>query len=273
MLKHVGFHEDNIKVFFANGLAPQAPQHGQEGGDATPAMYPSALKLALRYHVHRLCETARCADTLLLYLNGPALPGGATLLWDADGNGQLDETEVYSARELLRDVSQCGARRVVVVADQSYAKDLVRHAAQLHAASRGLRNVVVMAATSASSATSWTGHWTAPSHRHACLADMAKESDAEAMFLGSAALLNTTVTGMPCALAQGLEGLKGLSREQQRLRHRYSGCQNLSTREWMAAQDDKDDPLDGQDSQEDEDRDDDDAADASSNRSRSENNA
>lgn len=28
MLKHVGFHEDNIKVFFANGVAPQ---HEQEG--------------------------------------------------------------------------------------------------------------------------------------------------------------------------------------------------------------------------------------------------
>lgn len=73
---------------------------------------------------------------------------------------------------------------------------------------------------------------------------------------------------MPCALVQqGIEGLEGLSREQQRLRHRYSGCQNLSTREWMAAQDD---PLDGQDSQEDDDREDEDAA---SNRSRSENNA
>lgn len=272
MLKHVGFHEDNIKVFFANG---EASDRGQEG--AEPAMYPSALKLALRYHVHRLCETARCADTLLLYLNGPTLPGGASLLWDADGNGQLDETEMYSARELLRDVSHCGARRVVVVADQSYARDLVRHAAQLHESSRGLRNVVVLAAPGAApgapaaSAPSWTSHWTEPRHRHACLADLApdKEADADAVFLGAPSLLNTTLTGMPCGLARDLQtlGQAGLSREQQRLHRRYSGCQNLSTREWMAAQD-EDDRQDGQD---DEDQDGDD--DGKANRSRSENKA
>lgn len=244
-------------------------------------MYPSAIKLALRYHVHRVCETARCADTLLLYLNGPALPGGATLLWDTDGNGQvsqhppcsilmrlrntdditlcrpatlqLDETEVYSARELLRDVSNCGARRVVIVADQSFARDLVRHAAQLHAASRGLRNVIVLSAASSpwTERSRLTGHWTEPLHRHACLSDLARlEQDKEAIFLGSAGLLNTTLTGQPC----------GQGKDQ---RHRYSGCQNLSTREWMAAQDGDDDQL-----EEDHDDEEDEAK-----RRRSENNA
>lgn len=173
---------------------------------------------------------------------------------------QLDETEVYSPRELLRDVSNCGARRVIVVADQSFAADLVRHAAQLHAASRGLRNVAVLSTGRSASSNPWpergrlTSHWTAPQHRHACLADLARLArlgeDKETEFLGSAGLLNTTLTGQPC----------GQGKDQ---RHRYTGCQNLSTREWMAAQG-------GDDDQQEEDQDEDEEE---GKRGRSENNA
>ena len=175
---------------------------------------------------------------------------------------QLDETEVYSPRELLRDVSNCGARRVIVVADQSFAADLVRHAAQLHAhaGSRGLRNVAVLSAGRSASSNPWpergrlTSHWTASQNRHACLADLAllagSEADKETVFLGSPGLLNTTLTGQPC----------GQGKDQ---RHRYSGCQNLSTREWMAAQG-------GDDDQQEEDQDEEEEE---GQRARSENNA
>ncbi|CAA9995298.1 unnamed protein product [Nesidiocoris tenuis] len=52
-------------------------------------VYPSGLKLALRYHLRTLCETPRCADSLVIYLNSPTRPDGASLLWDKDDNGEV----------------------------------------------------------------------------------------------------------------------------------------------------------------------------------------
>lgn len=94
--------------------------------------------------------------------------------------------------------------------------------------------------------------------------------------MGSASLLNTTLTGMPCGLAQTMQAMQ--PHEQQLLRRRYAGCQNLSTREWMAAQDDPPHSEDGQDEQDDDDDDEGDEEedqddDEQANRNRSENNA
>ena len=96
-----------------------------------PAMYPAALKLAMRNHLRMLCSSARCVDSLVVYMSSSTRSSdGASLLWDADVNGQADETEVYTVREFLRDIQDCtGARQVVVLADQNHS-DLIIEALQ-----------------------------------------------------------------------------------------------------------------------------------------------
>lgn len=91
-----------------------------------PAMYPAALKLAMRNHLRTLCSSAHCVDSLVVYLSSPTRSNdGASLLWDADLNGEVDETEVYTVREFLRDIQDCAARQVVVMADQNHSELLI----------------------------------------------------------------------------------------------------------------------------------------------------
>ena len=55
-----------------------------------PAMYPAALKIALRNHIRTLCGTSHCVDSFVVYLNSPTRSSdGASLLWDADHNGEV----------------------------------------------------------------------------------------------------------------------------------------------------------------------------------------
>ena len=100
---------------------PHHEHHDLLNRKDNPAMYPSALKLALRNHLRSLCSSAHCVDSLVVYMSSATRSSdGASLLWDADVNGQADETEVYTVRELMRDVQDCsGARQVVVLADQN----------------------------------------------------------------------------------------------------------------------------------------------------------
>jgi hypothetical protein len=87
---------------------------------------------------------------------------------------QADETEVYTVRELLRDIQGCAARRVLLVVDQSYSGEIVR-AVHSHATSNNLANVLVFTSSS-SSQPAWQGdftaHWSRASHRQSCLQEV-----------------------------------------------------------------------------------------------------
>ncbi|KAF4533337.1 hypothetical protein B566_EDAN002734 [Ephemera danica] len=205
MLRRNGFHEDNIKLFFANGLAKD---------EERPAMFPAVMKLSLRYHLRAICESAHCADSLV-----------------------ADETEVYTIRELLRDVSGCQAKRVLLVADQSYSGELARavHSHQTAPAS-GLDNVMVFASGSGAQP-AWQGdfsaHWSRAPHHRACLQEV-YESSLSDVVRSSPTLLDTasgeatrfTLTGAPC-------GAHARTLSEHERRTLYEGCQNVPTRVWL----------------------------------------
>lgn len=89
---------------------------------------------------------------------------------------QADETEVYTIRELLRDVGGCAARRVILVVDQSFSGEVVR-AVHSHASSPNSPHANVMVfASGSSSQPAWQGdftaHWSRAVNRHSCLQDI-----------------------------------------------------------------------------------------------------
>ncbi|XP_037773075.1 uncharacterized protein LOC119568610, partial [Penaeus monodon] len=127
--------------------------------DLRHAIYPSSMKLGVRYHLRSLCATPLCTDSLVLYLAGPTLNDGTLLLWDQDRNGLLRGGEVYTPRELLRDLENCAARQVTLLVDTSYAGEGVKAFAH----SKKHRNVQVYAAGGSddySWGTEFTRHWT-----------------------------------------------------------------------------------------------------------------
>uniref|UniRef100_A0A1I8FUB2 ANF_receptor domain-containing protein n=1 Tax=Macrostomum lignano TaxID=282301 RepID=A0A1I8FUB2_9PLAT len=87
------------------------------------------------------CRTDYCVNNLVIYLRSPALLDGSLLLWDFNNDYDVSRDEEYSPEELLADLSQCKARRVVVFLDSNFAERL---AEQL----RDLPNVAVLAASS-----------------------------------------------------------------------------------------------------------------------------
>nr|XP_024218811.1 uncharacterized protein LOC106678599 [Halyomorpha halys] len=123
MLRRNRFASPNIKMFYGNGLNQiEKDLYSEELGN----VYPSGIKFALRYHLRSLCEVRQCSNTLFIYLNSPARPDGASLLWDVSGNGELDETEVYTVKEMMRDLGNCKARRTVIIADQAFASEIIK---------------------------------------------------------------------------------------------------------------------------------------------------
>ncbi|XP_013785458.2 uncharacterized protein LOC106469504 [Limulus polyphemus] len=166
MLRNVGFPKRNIKVFFANG----AENFQVLGGESHP-LYPSVFKLALRYHVKKLCESPHCVDTLVLYLNSPAMNDGSSLLWDTDGNGQVGEDETFTVGEIMVDLENCTARQVFIIADQSYSGQLIK------SFNRSTRHNNVQVFTSGKEREySWqvelTKHWVSFGHQHSCVSQV-----------------------------------------------------------------------------------------------------
>uniref|UniRef100_A0A0A9X1G7 V(D)J recombination activating protein 1 n=1 Tax=Lygus hesperus TaxID=30085 RepID=A0A0A9X1G7_LYGHE len=206
MLLKNGFLPNNIKTFYANGFVDD-----DELGD----VYPSGLKLALRYHLRTLCETARCADSLVLYLNSPTRPDGASLLWDRDSNGEADETEVYTMKELLRDIDGCKAKRVVVLADQSFSEELVRLSMKY---STNLRNLIALG-VGPTDAKQTMVTLLGKVNPGTCLSELVSQSS-DVKYAGAMEdILNGTLSGGPCSADFHPE--------------RYFGCQNLSTLEML----------------------------------------
>jgi hypothetical protein len=65
-------------------------RHHDHHPNERPAMYPASLKIGLRNHIRTMCTTPHCADSLVVYLSSPTRPDGASLLWDADNNGEVN---------------------------------------------------------------------------------------------------------------------------------------------------------------------------------------
>lgn len=94
-----------------------------------PAMYPAALKIGLRNHIRTMCTTPHCADSLVIYLSSPTRSDGASLLWDADSNGEVTlinaiflnqfvKRVFYSnsmtKRKCTRSVNSCAISKIVL---------------------------------------------------------------------------------------------------------------------------------------------------------------
>ncbi|XP_045601459.1 uncharacterized protein [Procambarus clarkii] len=224
MLRHNGFHKGNIKIFYANGARKDADPALQH------AVYPSSMKLGLRYHLRSLCATPLCTDSLVVYLAGPALNDGTILLWDEDRNGLVRGGEAYSPRELLRDLQECAARQVTVLVDTSYAGEIVTAFAK----SKKHKNVQVFGA-GGSDDYSWgrefSSHWSHYAHTHSCTAH-AHQASLSAVRLstptsndGSSGDLRRTIFGAPCNVTPPFTW--------RELHHRYLGCQNTPTALWI----------------------------------------
>lgn len=224
MLRHNGFHKGNIKIFYANGAKKDADP------DLRHAIYPSSMKLGARYHLRSLCASPLCTDSLVLYLAGPTLNDGTLLLWDQDRNGLLRGGEVYTPRELLRDLENCAARQVTVLVDASYAGEIVKAFAH----SKKHKNVQVYAAGGSddySWGTEFTRHWTHYSHTHSCTRQVHETSlsavhlSTPASFDGSGGELRKTIFGAPCDVSPPFSW--------RELHHSYFGCQNTPTAIWL----------------------------------------
>ncbi|KAI5749754.1 hypothetical protein M8J76_009955 [Diaphorina citri] len=119
MLVEHGFRKNNINVFYNNGL-----QSNETDDDYQNIFLPTQKRL-IRNHLQYLCEKSHCSDTLYIYLRTLTLPDGSMVLWDTNSNGKFDEGEIYRPMEFLDDISSCNAKRVIVVADQSFSAGLV----------------------------------------------------------------------------------------------------------------------------------------------------
>lgn len=85
---------------------------------------------------------------------------------------QYDEQEVYTVKELLRDVQSCSASRVVIVADQSFSGEVARNAARMQIAEGKLSNVGVVASSQEAEwafSYEFSKHWMHANHQHMCL--------------------------------------------------------------------------------------------------------
>ena len=63
-------------------------------GEDHHEVHPAALKLAMRYHLQKLCGSLHCADSLVLYLNSPTKSDGSMLLWDVDQDGEVSYIKI-----------------------------------------------------------------------------------------------------------------------------------------------------------------------------------
>ncbi|XP_064456265.1 uncharacterized protein LOC135367087 [Ornithodoros turicata] len=225
-LTRYGFRRNNIKVFYANGA-----QGKYVTGDENQVLYPSALKLTFRYHLQRMCQSSRCVDSLFLYLNSPVLLDGSSLLWDVDGNGQADEEETYTIKELLFDLKNCSARQVILLADQNFSGEL----AKAFARSKSHNNVIFFGSTQKDEY-AWrselTRHWTSSEHATTCLREI-QQAAAKAVthstpvtYDGSQGSIRKTLFGAPCDVIPPYS--------KQELEDLHFGCQNVPPSLWRA---------------------------------------
>ncbi|XP_034289645.1 uncharacterized protein LOC117675275 isoform X2 [Pantherophis guttatus] len=214
MLRRNGFRQEHIKAFFAN----EGPASVEMGN-----VQPATEKLAIRSHLALICRSLHCADTLVLYLNSPASSDGTMFLWDANHNGIADPKERYTISELLTDLENCNARRVLLFLDQSYPGPLVK---KLQASQRHPNVVLVHSTTALRSGSAFAEFWAGLQPDQCLLQHTLPVGSWSAVFASGTPiqLLNVTLAGAPCHSVPPLG-------EEERQR-RYHGCQNLPTMLW-----------------------------------------
>ncbi|XP_013417876.1 uncharacterized protein LOC106178982, partial [Lingula anatina] len=199
------------------------------GDDEPHEVFPAAMKLAMRFHMRKLCENPHCVDSLVLYMNSPTKNDGTSLLWDIDQDGKSEESERYRIEELLSDLRSCAARQVHVIVDQSYAGELARAFRR----SREHRNVVVYASGKDgeySYGNEYTQHWVDYPHTHRCTHHVHEEARIHVLhstpeIAEPDGTSRTTIFGAPCDVIPPFT--------EKELRRNYWGCQNLPTAIWF----------------------------------------
>ncbi|CAH1790035.1 unnamed protein product [Owenia fusiformis] len=228
MLRNNGFRKKHVKVFFANGI------DGTEvTGEESQDIHPAAMKLAMRYHLQRMCTSLHCVESLVLYLNSPATADGSSLLWDVDKNGIASENERYTVEELLSDLTDCQARQVHLIVDQSYSGNIAQEVQK----SKHHRNVIVYASGSEheySWLDDYTHYWVTANHTETCTQQIHRKtkslvlrSDPEMVHGGRdfGEVSQKTIFGAPCNVR--------LPFTRSELHRQYFGCQNLPTGLWI----------------------------------------
>lgn len=227
MLRQNGFHSRNIEVFYANGSPDVIPEKTKQGH----LVYPAAMKLALRNHIRSLCTTAKCVDTLVIYMNSPMKNEGSTLLWDINGNGLAEDNERYKLGELKKDLKHCTAETVFLIVDQSHAGRI----ADAISGSQDHQNVQVLASSLAheySFGSNFTDFISSYNHSHTCLSNVLEESRSVltksvpqvSEGWGWAHRMRKNIFGAPCNLAMPFRSWE---------LDTYRGCRSVPTSVWL----------------------------------------
>ncbi|PIK53216.1 hypothetical protein BSL78_09855 [Apostichopus japonicus] len=225
MLRLNGFKKSHIKTFFADS-GDILDDIDKDGGKHT---YPATNKYGLRNHISTLCRTSDCVDSFFIYLNSPALTDGTSLLWDRNQDGWATTDEVYTTDELMEDLSDCTAKQVYVVADQSFSGRL----AEALQNSESLHPKVTVFTSGSKHDYSWaselTNEWARANHTDYCVTTI-YESYQERLTSNPlmseevSGFTNTTIFGAPCDRLEFYE--------RQDLKNAYMGCQNLPAWHW-----------------------------------------
>ena len=97
-----------------------------DGNKRTKETVPATEAAGILSYISNICTRGpQCVDTLVIYLNGPAMMNGNMLLWDRNGDGIADGTEILRIRQILERLKNCSATWVNIIADQNYAGHLV----------------------------------------------------------------------------------------------------------------------------------------------------
>ncbi|KAJ8024926.1 hypothetical protein HOLleu_34987 [Holothuria leucospilota] len=225
MLRSNGFRKSNIKTFFADS-GDILDDIDRDSGKHT---FPATDKYGIRNHISTLCRTRNCVDTFFIYMNSPALTDGTSLLWDRDSDGLATSDETYTSDELLEDLSECLAKHVYVVADQSFSGRL----ADALQSSEHINTRVTVFSSGSRHDYSWeselTNEWAHANHTDHCVASIYesyqdKLTSSPLMSEGMTGFANTTIFGAPC------DRLEFYQRND--LRNAYMGCQNLPAWAW-----------------------------------------
>ncbi|CAL1526739.1 unnamed protein product [Lymnaea stagnalis] len=223
LLRRNRFKRRNIKIFFANGI-----NDFQVPNESPLTVHSAAMKLGFRQHVHHLCASPHCVDSLVIYLNSPALKDGSMLLWDVNQNGIAEDWEKYTVDELVADLAGCSARQIVLLVDQSYSGEIAKVLKE--SAQHNNMMVLTNGKEHEYSYTSEFSHfWSKQNDTRSCVTDLFKESSVmtehSTPVMVNPGNIRTTLSGAPCDVRPRFSN--------RELRREYFGCQNLPTAVWV----------------------------------------